>query len=255
MTSLLDSVVHDYTSSLATGVHAYPYGDDVLVDLPMTYADGRSLSVLVTDLGGGIYNLTDRESTVDVLTHAGVNLGDNAIGRSFAAIRDTVDLPPLFGREASPFEISGLADSGDLSTAIHSLVATMLRADGLRAVGARSRRLGLGDRVIKRASAASLTVVPKAPLATKFGGKRQVTAKVIGGREVYIQAIGTSGLEAYDHTRALFGYAAAPADSLTAVVADGVTLEKWQRNALGQDGLVIDEAELEPYLKELALAA
>jgi hypothetical protein len=53
----------------------HPYGDGVLVDLPMRYSDCDRVRLLVEPLGGE-YRVTDRGEAADRLLVAGVTLND-----------------------------------------------------------------------------------------------------------------------------------------------------------------------------------
>lgn len=239
---------------VASRTTVHEYGAGVLVDLPWDFGDGDGLAVYVEEVGGGMVNLTDRGLTADVLALAGVDLASPAARKSWDAIRSLVTQPAPFGRDLDEYEIATFTNTDNVARALHEVAATMLRAEGLRAIGTRTRRVGLSDRIIRRAHGAGLKVVPRAEVATRFGGSRQVTAQVIGGRDVFMQAVGSAATEAYDHTRAIFGDAELTSDRLVAVVAADVKLDRWQVSALTQDGTVIDEPDLPEFLSSLAAA-
>ncbi|MCZ2261600.1 hypothetical protein [Isoptericola sp. QY 916] len=250
--NLTTDLIPSYANALAARMRTHVYGDGILVDLPWAFGDGDGMSVLVQPVGDRLYNISDRELTADVLAMAGVDLSHRAVRASWETIRATLDRPKPFGRDLDEFEIAAFVDDGELVQALDEIAAVMLRADGLRALGVPARRATFSQRVIRRVQRANLKVVPKAEVRTKFGGQRQVTAQVIGERAVYMQALGTSSMDAYDHARSLFGDAQAEPDQLVAVIAGDVKLSTWQRNALRQDATVVDEPDLDPYLVALA---
>jgi len=140
-----------------------------------------------------------------------------------------------------------------------ALGEAVLRADGLRVLGRAPRRLTFADRVMKSAAEADLTIVPKAKVSTRRGGEREVAFKASGVDEqwAFVMTIGqgSSGNEAYDHVRSVFGDAAVGKEHLLAVVADQACLQEWQESSLRDHGLVTRESEQQSVWAQLAAAS
>ncbi|WP_326551288.1 hypothetical protein [Micromonospora sp. NBC_01813] len=70
---------------------AQPYGDGVLIDLPLTYCDGDAVRLLVEPVSDG-YRVTDRAAAATLLSLAGVDLDH---GRLAGAITEAARLSGL----------------------------------------------------------------------------------------------------------------------------------------------------------------
>lgn len=250
---IANELISAFTGAIENHVAVYPYGDGQLVDLPWSFGDSEGMSVLITPVGEGLYNLSDRGLAASNLALAGVDLSAGKNRRSWDAVRGTLGLPGPIGRTVSEFEIAALVDDAQIGQALHDMGAVMLRADGLRGLGTPGRRQSFSDRLVRSAQAEGADVIPLAPLRMKYGGKRKVTAQLLGQREVYMQGLGSD--DTYDHARSLLGDAELRPDQAVAVIARGVDVADWKRQALGEHADVIDEAELPEYIRDHVLAA
>lgn len=252
---ITDDLIRAFTGVIANRLAVYPYGDGHLVDLPWSFGDAEGMSVLVTSVGDGLYNISDRGLAASNLALAGVDLSNVKNRRSWDAVKDTLSLPGPFGRAVDQYEFAAMVEDTQLGQALHDLGAVMLRADGLRALGTPARRSKFSDRLLRSATNEGVRVVPRAPLKMKYGGERQVTAQLVGEHQVYMQGLGSGDLNTYDHARSLLSDADPSGHAVVAVVARNVQLEPWQRNALRERALVIDEPDFPDYVREHVLAA
>jgi hypothetical protein len=67
----------------------HPYGDGVLVDLPIRYGDGEAVRLLVEPVGDG-YRVSDRCQVADRLLVAGVSLSSELILDTLADVAHAV---------------------------------------------------------------------------------------------------------------------------------------------------------------------
>lgn len=251
------NLVDAFAQAITNRAHAVRYGDGELLTLPWSFADGDSLSLLVT-VERGHYTISDRGQAADALAIAGVDLSTRGASASWQAVRRSTGVPPAVMAEDDPYVLSASATEDTLAEALIAVGETMLRADGLRVLATHRRAVTFSDRVIRRVSTRSgLAVVPHAKLRTRHGGERQVTCRVDGRRQAYVQALSGSSniLDAYDHTRAVFADAGEPRDSLVVLVADDAKLQSWQRSALSEVSTVVLEREQDDLWADLASAA
>ncbi|MEO5710210.1 MAG: hypothetical protein ABIQ59_10355 [Nocardioidaceae bacterium] len=248
------NLVAEFAGAITRSASSVRYGDGDLLTLPWSLADGESVSIYVEQVADGLFNLSDRGLAADALALAGVDLGGGAAASSWAAVRDSLDLPAAVMRDLTPFEISGSADKEGLGLALTEVGEAVLRADGLRALGRQRRRLTFKDRVIRHAAERNLTVVPRAKVKTRFGSQREVTCRVQGSDWAYVQALsgGPNFNETYDHARSIFGDTKTSSDHLVSVIADNSKIADWQERSLGELSRVVHESQQDDFWASLA---
>ncbi len=106
----------------------HPYGDGLLIDLPLSYGDGETVRVLVEPMGSG-YRVSDRAAAATLLTIAGVNITQ---GRAAEAFAETMRSVGLNGLDAAPGELSTFGHADDLGRLILDVAQAALRVDRLQ---------------------------------------------------------------------------------------------------------------------------
>ncbi len=122
---------------LNDNITVHPYGDDVLVDLPMHYGDGDGVRLLVEPMGDG-YRVTDRGEAADRLQVAGVSLEARHTADALAEVARTARLDGV-GAEQGELSVYGLAD--ELGRMLVDVACASLRVDQLRWSAAQRRQL------------------------------------------------------------------------------------------------------------------
>lgn len=212
-----------------TAVH--PYGSGSLVELPLTYADGDSVQVLVEPVGDGL-RVSDMAETAARLITAGVSLDSEKPAKAFAeAVR-------RIGRVDISAAEDELATVGEWESAAQMILAVgqeSLRLEQLRWL-AQSRRATFAERVQARLASAARQereVRPNAPLTTKHGRARKVTAAVHeAGRSAYIQAVNSATEQSVDHCLAIFSTAEVPLQQRVAALSGSPN--DWQTAVVKQ---------------------
>jgi hypothetical protein len=151
-----------------------PYGDGLLVDLPLNYGDGDAVRVLVEPMGDG-YRVSDRAAAHMLLSMAGVNPNEGKAADAIAEVRRSTQLN---GVDAAPGELATFGTTDDLGTLILDVAQASLRVDQLRWLA------------VTRPSARFVEVHRGAEIPLKSGRKRPVTLTVASGNKVaYLQAL------------------------------------------------------------------
>lgn len=112
-----------------------PYGDGLIVDLPLTYGDGDAVRVLVEPMGRG-YRVTDRAVAATLLSMAGVNV---MTGRPAEAFSEAIRGSGLNRVNAADGELATFGDASDLGRLVLDVAQASLRVDQLRWLAARAR--------------------------------------------------------------------------------------------------------------------
>ncbi|WP_156686773.1 hypothetical protein [Mycobacterium sp. Marseille-P9652] len=246
---VIDAIVKGYRETLK----AVPYGDGHLVSLPTTFASGNLVTVLVT-IDDGVVTVTDRGLAADELSDAGLDFSSGRLARSFAAVRDSTGLPPMFGAEE--WELTAAADAADVAVAIQAVADAAIRAEGLRALAGSRRSATFADRAIDRV-AARTPVVPRARMPGKYGPGRLVTLSYAGrdSENYYLQALAgrdsDTRIRSYDHASGLFLGATPSLNHRVALLQKG-DWEPWQVHNLTEVCKVIDETEADQFIAETA---
>lgn len=246
---VIDEIVKGYRETLK----AVPYGDGHLISLPTTFASGNLVTLLVT-IDGGVVTVTDRGLAAEELTDVGLDFSSGRLARSFAAVRDSTGLAPMFGAEE--WELTASADAADIAVAIQAVADAAIRAEGLRALAASRRSVTFADRAIHRV-AARTAVVPRARMPGKHGAARPVTLSYKGrDREnYYVQALAgrdsDTRIRAYDHASGLFLGATPSLSHRVALLQEG-DWEPWQVHNLTEVCKVIDETDADQFIADTA---
>ncbi|MFC0008073.1 FHA domain-containing protein [Micromonospora siamensis] len=184
----------------------YPYGDGLLVDLPLTYGDGDGVRVLVEPMGSG-YRVTDRAAAASLLTMAGVNL---SAGRAAEAFAEIMASGGLNGVNAAAGEITTFGITDDLGKLVLDVAQASLRVDQLRWLAPRQAGIKFVDRVTDRVTAwagRSRKLQRDAPIPLESGRSRSVTLRVANdGKAAYVQAVSLRDPDqAAEHCYHVFG--------------------------------------------------
>ncbi|WBB74192.1 hypothetical protein O7602_01100 [Micromonospora sp. WMMD1128] len=184
----------------------HPYGDGLLVDLPLTYGDGDGVRVLVEPMGSG-YRVTDRATAASLLTMAGVNL---LAGRAAAAFAEIMADGEINGVEAAPGEITAFGGADDLGKLVLDVAQASLRADQLRWLAPHPTGMRFVDRVTDRVTTwagRTRELQRDAPIPLESGRSRSVTLRVTNdGKAAYVQAVGLRDPDqAAEHCYHVFG--------------------------------------------------
>jgi hypothetical protein len=188
-----------------------PYGDGLLVDLPLTYGDGDAVRILVEPMGSG-FRITDRAVAATLVSMSGVNL---QTGRPAEAFAEAVRGASLSGINAAPGELSTFGPADDLGRLVLDVAQASLRVDQLRWLAARQPPVRFPDRVVDRVKAwaeGNREVQREAPVQLRSGRSRQVTLRVASKDQVaYIQAVSMRDRDqAAEHCYYIFGLSNVP---------------------------------------------
>lgn len=181
ITALL-STVNDHTA-------VHPYGDGLLVDLPLNYGDGDAVRVLIEPMGDG-YRVSDRAAAHVLLSMAGVNPAEGKAADAIAEVRRSTHLN---GVDAAPGELATFGTAEMLGTMILDVGQASLRVDQLRWLAVTRPSARFVDQVAQRVrswAGERRQVHRGAEIPLKSGRKRPVTLTVASGSRVaYLQAL------------------------------------------------------------------
>lgn len=202
-----------------------PYGEGVLVDLPLTYSDGDVVRVHVEPVSSG-YRVSDRAEAVDRLEQYGVNAWT---GRAATAIATTKLEANLNAINSAEQEIATFGDEAQVGAMIMAVAQTAVRVEQLRWLASpRSRpyRERLYDR-LHDASTRRWKIERNPTVRLQSGRIRPVTLSVQGERgTAWVQALSKSDQDSsVSHCYYLFDRSNIPKDSRVAAL-DG-RKEDW----------------------------
>lgn len=247
--SVIDAIADGYRDSLA----AVPYGDGELISLPATFASGALVTVLAV-IADDVATVTDRGLAADELADAGLDISTGRVARSFAAVRNSTGLAPVFGAEN--WEITASVDAADIAIAVQAVADAAIRADGLRAL-AKSRRLAdFAEQSVDLISHRT-SVIPRAKMPGVHGSLRRVTLSYPGRdhKPYYEQALpgrdSETRVRSYDHASGLFLGAAPDLLHRVALLQQG-DWELWQVKNLSQVCQVVEEKDADEFVAETA---
>jgi hypothetical protein len=224
-----------------------------LLCLPWTFSDGENLQLLVEEVERGVYVVSDRGLAADALSMQGVDLDATSVRKSWNAVRESIDAPPPMADRSEAFSLAAMASRDGLGAAMTAVAESMLRAEGLVFLRPGRHARTFAERVVQRAGMhRSLTIVPRAMIPGRHGGKRQVTLRVDNHNRTYVQAVSRSGNEAYDRAKSVFSDAEKDAGARVSIVADTAELEGWQLKGLREVGEVVAEREQDGFFASLA---
>lgn len=248
----MTTTLHDVVGfALSDGLDVRAFGEDQLVRLPLAFSDGHMVQVLASQVGEDAWTLTDRGQVASVLLDHGVDLSRPQVSRSWRSLLETVSLPPALDGEGE-FVLSMSSDSRTLGADVLRLGEAMLLAEGLRELRKPERSPLLRTRIIALAKEADLGVVPNAPMPTRFGSKRKVSAKISSDRTAfYTQGVGKGTGQSYDHARSLFADSEAAGGERLSVIGGTARLEEWQHRALSEVSQVVTEQDLPDFFASL----
>lgn len=197
----------------------HPYGDGLLVDLPLTYGDGDGVRVLVEPMGSG-YRVTDRAAAASLLAMAGVNL---FAGRAAEALRQIMAGGGLNGVNAAPGEITTFGTADDLGRLVLDVAQASLRTDQLRWLAPRQAGMRFVDRVADRVTVwagRGRQLQRDAPIPLESGRNRSVTLRVANdSKAAYVQAVSLRDPDqAAEHCYHVFGLAKIARESRVAAL-------------------------------------
>lgn len=189
-----------------------PYGDGLLVDLPLTYGDGDSVRLLVEPIGDG-YRVSDRATATTLLSMAGVNFDH---GRPAEAIAEAARLSGLNGFDAVPGELATYGPKETLGELVLAVAQASMRVDQLRWLAVKQPPVRFPDRVVTRIKAWATNdgrrVQREAPVRLTSGRQRPVTVQVpSANKAAYVQAVsGRDQEQAAEHCFHIFSLSEVP---------------------------------------------
>lgn len=248
---MTQTITDSLLSVVSRGINVRRFGEGELVGLPFAFSDGHLLTVMVREVTSDLFTLTDRGMTAEALWAHGLDLSASGPLRSWRAFQAHLNLPPPMGY-TNEFELAMSSGVDTLGEDILKLAEGMLLGEGLKALVRKRRRGNLGERIVGLAAERHLGVVPRAPMPTRFGHRRPVTAKIVGNSELYVQGVGHSKGQSYDHARSLFADSGIDESARLTVIGNDADIEPWQLQALSEVSRVVPEQSLAATLDELA---
>ncbi|WJK42236.1 hypothetical protein O7608_07565 [Solwaraspora sp. WMMA2056] len=186
-----------------------PYGDSLLLDLPLTYGDGDAVRLLVEPIGEG-YRVSDRATATTLLSMSGVNFDH---GRPAEAIAEAARLSGLNGFNAVPGELATYGSKESLGELVLAVAQASMRVDQLRWLAVKQPLVRFPDQVVDRvkewATKDGRRVRREAPMRLSSGRERQVTLQVSSANKAaYVQAVsGRDQEQAAEHCYHIFSWA------------------------------------------------
>lgn len=225
-TNIKTSVLSEINDHLVT----VEYGDGWLIQTPLSYSDGDTVSVFVEPLNG-LFRISDRAEAVDRLIEAHVDPDGGKAADGVHAAR------ALFSPVASDrYEVATCVEQGKLGESIFDVAAAALRIEQLRWLARDLPVVTYEDKLIDRVGAVArshawpFTRGPKVTL--RRGRKKRITATVEGPRgETWIQAVaGNDRNAAAERCYYTFDRGQVPSDRRIAALAG--TAATWDRALL-----------------------
>jgi hypothetical protein len=201
-----------------TAVH--PYGDGLLIDLPLSYGDGDAVRILVEPMGDG-FRVSDRAAAAALLSMAGVNVSQ---GRPAEAIAEAMRTSGLNGMNAQPGELATYGSAQMLGHLVLAVAQASMRVDQLRWLAVKQPPVRFPDRVASRIKAwagEGRRVQREAPVRLTSGRERQVTVRISSAENAaYIQAVSRRDQEqAAEHCYHIFSLSEVPQQRRIAALA------------------------------------
>ncbi|WP_430298462.1 hypothetical protein [Sinomonas sp. B1-1] len=242
-----------FAEALESVIHERPSDGGRELFLPWSLEDGTSITLFVQEHAPDLFCISDRGLAAASLAIAGIDLASRRIAGNWRMIRRSAG-EPVVGWPTTDWEITAASDRASLGEAMTRVAEAVLRADGLRMTAPGFKARHFGDVVVQKALLTRRSVLPNADLRNKFGGSRKVTCMIQGQRELFLQALSGAGAtnDQFDHARSVFLDAEAEKDQLVTVIAHDAALRPWQRVGLERVGRVVDEGDLEGFLKTAA---
>lgn len=226
-TNIRSSVLSEINDQLVT----VEYGDGWLVQTPLTYSDGDTVSLFVEPFNG-LFRVTDRAEAVDRLIDAHVDPdgGKAADGLTSARARFT----PL---GSDRYEVATCVDQSRLGASIFDVAVAALRIEQLRWLARDLPVVTFEDKIVERVSrvarAHSWAFTTRPKVALRRGRRKRITAAVHGPQgDAWIQAVGGS-----DRNRAVescfytFANGSVPRERRVAAVAGAAS--SWDSGLIG----------------------
>lgn len=184
ITSALLKRVNDVTS-------AHPYGEGWLIDTPLTYSDGDTVTLLLSPMGQGAYRVSDRADSLDRLVLAGLRLDGRKARRAITSARRNAGLNQM---ASSDYELATICAEPDIGEAILRVAECAMRVEQLRWLAQERDEVQYADRLRERVSRLGLSrgwaVQERGALPLRGGRTRRVTAVISGPRApIYVQAV------------------------------------------------------------------
>lgn len=233
------TVVSALLGAINDQIVVHPYGDALLVDLPLIYSDGDSVRLLVEPLGAGV-RISDQASAYERLMLADVNTDAGRVAEAIAATVRTAGLSNIGGEED---EIATYGPVEDLGSMVLAVAQTAMKVEQLRWLAVRRAPLRFADRVVERVQSVARRdwrVERNAPMKLTSGRERPVTVSVeTPSARAYVQALSAKDREqAAEHCFYLFNWAKVPDGSRVAAL-DG-DREGWPSELITELSTVAD---------------
>ncbi|MFC2623677.1 MAG: DUF1828 domain-containing protein [Propionibacterium acidifaciens] len=252
MTTVLDA----FKQELANRVSSIRIESGELVLTPYDYPDGETVSLLVKQLDGGLYLVSDLGLAAARLDEAGVDITRGGGHRSWKLLT-TDSSAPVAG--VDEYEIAAVADEQGLGATMVRIGQTAIHSDALQAVHGKRRPHSFKERSMKRAARFNLAVKPGAEITNRYGGRRRLsfTAQAPSGRVGYVITIGTTSGATAGHDRAVatFGeFAEVGKKDKLVLVDEGIPMQDWQIESLRDVSTLCSGDEQDGFWRDLAAA-
>jgi len=250
---MTDNLIEAVRFSLDDRMSVWKQGQSTVIATPWSLEDGTPVTLYVTEVDSGIFNVSDAGLAAGALADAGVNLDSSAAGSSFELLKQIAHFSPAI--EAGHWDIAVSVAADQLGNAVVELSETVVRTEGLKALARRRPARNFGDRIVKTAAEIGLKIEPRARLPLRYkNATRRVSYRLIGEhRDAYLQSITRAAVTTgYDHARALFADSSISNTRKLTVVESGVQLDEWQYEGLSEVSKVLAELAMPAELVQLA---
>ncbi|WP_314905701.1 DUF1828 domain-containing protein [Propionibacterium acidifaciens] len=253
---MMITVLNALKQELANRVSSIQIESGELVLTPYDYPDGETVSLLVRQLDGDLYLVSDLGLAAARLDEAGVDITRGGGHRSWKLLTADLSAPAA---EANEYEIAAVADEQSLGITMIRIGQAAIHSDALQAVHGRRRPHSFKERSMKRAAGFNLAVRPGAEIVNRYGGRRRLsfTAQAPSGRVGYVITIGTASGASVGHDRAVatFGEFTDVGKKDKLVLVDkGIPMQDWQIESLRDISSLYSEDEQDQLWREFAAA-
>ena len=162
---MMITVLNALKQELANRVSSIQIESGELVLTPYDYPDGETVSLLVRQLDGDLYLVSDLGLAAARLDEAGVDITRGGGHRSWKLLTADLSAPAA---EANEYEIAAVADEQSLGTTMIRIGQAAIHSDALQAVHGRRRPHSFKERSMKRAAGFNLAVRPGAEIAWRI---------------------------------------------------------------------------------------